>query len=130
MPAKKTAQKSALGDLERAVMDVLWSLDEGTDVTVRDVHARLSAERDVAYTTVMTVMDRLARKDLVVQEKAGRAYRYRAGASRAEMTADLMRGTLSDLGSAERGPALVAFVEDATQEEIAALRQALAALDD
>lgn len=130
MPAKKTSQKSALGDLERAVMEVLWSLEDGVEVTVRDVHARLSAERDVAYTTVMTVMDRLARKDLVTQEKAGRAYLYRAGASRAEMTADLMRGTLSDLGSAERGPALVAFVEEASQEELAALRQALAALDD
>ncbi|WP_104106739.1 BlaI/MecI/CopY family transcriptional regulator [Nocardioides sp. 616] len=121
--------KAGLGDLERAVMDVMWDLPEGVDTTVREVHALLADDRGVAYTTVMTVMDRLARKGMVVQEKAGRAYRYRARASRAEMTAELMRGTLSELGAEERTPALVAFVEDASADEVAALRAALAALD-
>jgi predicted transcriptional regulator len=124
----RTSGKTGLGDLERAVMDVLWDVPEGEDTTVRDVHARLSDSRDVAYTTVMTVMDRLARKELVVQSREGRAYRYRARASRAGMTADLMRETLADLGSAERAPALVAFVEDASAEDLAALRKALDAL--
>lgn len=109
-------------------MDVLWGLGPDEDITVREVHERISEHRDVAYTTVMTVMDRLSRKDLVEQHKEGRAYRYRARSSRAEMTADLMRGTLADLGSGEREPALVAFVEDASAEDIAALRKALEAL--
>ena len=121
--------KNALGDLERAVMDVLWDLPPAGEMTVREVHAVLAESRDVAYTTVMTVMDRLARKGMTVQHKEGRAYRYHAASTRAEMTADLMRGTLEDLGSSDRGPALVAFVEDASAEEIAALRQALASLD-
>ena len=125
MPGPKTS----LGELERAVMDVLWGLDPGQEVTVRDVHAVIVESRDVAYTTVMTVMDRLSRKGMTVQRKEGRAYRYHAAATRAEMTADMMRGTLSGLGTGERGPALVAFVEEASEEEIAALRQALAALD-
>ncbi|GGD31728.1 hypothetical protein GCM10007231_34050 [Nocardioides daphniae] len=125
----RTAGKAQLGDLERAVMDVLWDLDEGQEVTVREVHAALSQTRDVAYTTVMTVMDRLARKGMTIQHKEGRAYRYLARTTRAEMTADLMRGTLSDLGSGEREPALVAFVEEASAEDLAALRRALAALD-
>ena len=120
--------KNSLGDLERAVMDVLWDLDPDQQVTVREVHSHLSGARDVAYTTVMTVMDRLARKEMVVQHRAGRAYLYQARASRAEMTADLMRGTLADLGSSERGPALVAFVGEASAEELAALREALDAL--
>lgn len=126
-PAKSSA-KTTLGDLERAVMEVLWELPEGADATVREVHAHLADGRGVAYTTVMTVMDRLARKDLVVQHRSGRAYRYQAKDTRAAMTADLIRGTLADLGSDERGPALVAFVEDASAEDIAALRAALAAL--
>ena len=126
---RRATPKSSLGDLERSVMDVLWGLEEDQEVTVRDVHDALSATRDVAYTTVMTVMDRLARKGMTLQRKEGRAYTYRARASRAEMTADLMRGTLSDLGSGEREPALVAFVEDASAEDVAALRRALAALD-
>ena len=122
--------KSALGDLERAVMDVLWDLPAGEEITVREVHAALQETREAAYTTVMTVMDRLARKGMTLQHKEGRAYRYQAASTRAEMTADLMRGTLDDLGHRDRGPALVAFVGDASAEEIAALKQALAALED
>ncbi len=54
-----------LGSLERAVMDQLW--DTGGPQTVRQVHQALSAQRDLAYNTVMTVLQRLSRKRLVVQ---------------------------------------------------------------
>ena len=69
---------------------------------MREVHAELAADRDIAYTTVMTVMDRLARKELVTQERDGRAFRYRARTSRAAMTAELMRETLDDFSEQER----------------------------
>jgi predicted transcriptional regulator len=111
-------------------MDQLWAAPEGTARTVREVHAELAADRDIAYTTVMTVMDRLARKELVIQERDGRAFRYRARSSRAGMTAELMRETLDDFSEQERSTALVAFVEDASREDLAALRRALDALDD
>ena len=122
--------KPHLGELERAVMDRLWAAPDGEARTVREVHAELAADRDIAYTTVMTVMDRLARKELVLQERDGRAFRYRARASRASLTAELMRETLDDFSEKERSTALVAFVEDASREDLAALRRALAALDD
>ena len=69
-------------------MDRLWSADGERWFTVREVHEALAADRDIAYTTVMTVMDRLAKKSLVAQQRDGRAYRYRAAASRGEMTSD------------------------------------------
>jgi predicted transcriptional regulator len=47
-----------LGDLERAIMDVLWESD--APLTVREVSASLT-ERNLAHTTVMTVLDRLAK---------------------------------------------------------------------
>ena len=47
------AKLTRLGDLERAVMDRLWS--SGEPQTVRQVHEALSAHRDLAYTTIMTV---------------------------------------------------------------------------
>ena len=126
----------SLGDLERSVMEQLWAApDTGPDggahegLTVREVHGALSEDRDLAYTTVMTVMDRLARKELVPQEKDGRAYRYRARASRAAMTAELMRETLADFDAHDRRTALTAFVEDASAEDVAALRRALDQLD-
>ena len=110
-------------------MDVLWAADEDATMTVREVHAALVPDRDVAYTTVMTVLDRLARKALVTQERAGRAFRYRPRASRAELTAELMHEALSDFTRDDRGQAVVAFVGDASAADLDALRRALADLD-
>ncbi len=93
-------------------MRTLWALDDEQWATVRQVHESL-ADRGLAYTTVMTVMDRLARKEYVEQQRDGRAYRYRPRVSRAGLTAELMRETLADMGADERGSALVSFVEDA-----------------
>ncbi|HEY0000669.1 MAG TPA: BlaI/MecI/CopY family transcriptional regulator [Actinoplanes sp.] len=96
----------ALGDLEREVMTQLWESVE--PLTVRQVHERLSRDRDLAYTTVMTVLDRLAKKGVVRQEKADRAYRYAPSQSREEMTAALMLDALRT--SPDRDAALVHFV--------------------
>ena len=62
------ARQARLGELEQAVMDHLWSSPEPQ--TVRQVHEPLSTHRDLAYTTVMTVLQRLAKKNLVVQHRA------------------------------------------------------------
>ncbi|MEV8503948.1 BlaI/MecI/CopY family transcriptional regulator [Actinoplanes sp. NPDC051475] len=98
----------ALGDLEREVMQQLWNAAE--PLTVRQVHERLSRERDLAYTTVMTVLDRLARKGVVTQHKADRAYRYAPAQSREEMTAALMLDALSTAPDGVRDAALAHFV--------------------
>lgn len=119
----------AYGDLERAVLDVLWEVDPESWLTVREVHAALTPARDVAYTTVMTVMERLARKQHIVQRKDGRAYLYRPRASRSEMVAELLNDTLDDFSTHDRQSALVAFVEDASPDDVAALRAALARLE-
>ncbi|MDT7732850.1 MAG: hypothetical protein QOE12_24, partial [Mycobacterium sp.] len=50
------AKLTRLGDLERAVMDHLWSAPHPQ--TVRQVHESLSERRDLAYTTIMTVLQR------------------------------------------------------------------------
>jgi predicted transcriptional regulator len=59
-------------------MTVLWPLGEGT---VRDIHRQLAASRPRAYTTIMTIMDRLAHKGIVKRRRVGRAYRYQANLS-------------------------------------------------
>lgn len=107
-------------------MESLWALPADAWVTVREVHAMLSG-RGLAYTTVMTVMDRLATKGLLLQEKAGRAYRYRPASSRAAVTAELIDAALGESG-AERKQALVSFVSGASTEDLAALRAALGEL--
>ncbi|MDQ7910042.1 BlaI/MecI/CopY family transcriptional regulator [Phytohabitans sp. ZYX-F-186] len=110
-----------LGELERAVMDVLW--DRGTPLTVREV-AEALRNRELAYTTVMTVLDRLAGKEMVERERAGRAWSYRPAASREAYIAQLMLDAL-DLSSS-RDAALVRFARSVSGTEAEVLRAALA----
>lgn len=118
-----------VGDLEKVVLEVLWAAEDWS--TVREVFAVIEAERPIAYTTVMTVLARMAKKGLVEQRRDGKAYLYRASATRGEMAADLMRQALGSVADDAGGArdALVAFVGEATEEERAALREALARLE-
>jgi predicted transcriptional regulator len=119
---------SGLGELERDVMTQLW--DAAEPLTVRQVHERLVQQRDLAYTTVMTVLDRLAKKGVVAQAKADRAYRYSAVQTREEMTAALMLDALGAApDGAARDAALVHFVGQVGPAGAAALRAALEATD-
>lgn len=109
-------------------MDHLW---ESTDPqTVRQVHEALAAHRELAYTTVMTVLQRLAKKQLVVQQRDDRAHRYVPLHSRDELVASLMVDALAQApASGGRAAALVHFVGQVGADEAAALREALAALE-
>ncbi len=123
------AKVARLGELERSVMDHLWSADEPQ--TVRQVHEVLSAHRDLAYTTIMTVLQRLAKKNLVVQHRDDRAHRYAPTHGRDELVAGLMVDALDQAAdSGGRQGALVHFVERVGAEETAALRRALGELED
>jgi predicted transcriptional regulator len=62
-----------LAPLELACMNALWRLGEAT---VREIRDRLAPHRPRAYTTIMTIMDRLAQKGVVSRKKVSRAYRY------------------------------------------------------
>jgi hypothetical protein len=74
-------QATVLGPLEHAVMRIVWA--HAAPITVKHVFEALSADRDVAYTTVMTTMVRLAEKGLLTRApcKAGRAAWARVGLS-------------------------------------------------
>jgi predicted transcriptional regulator len=122
------AKLTRLGDLERAVMDHLWSASDPQ--TVRQVHEALSEQRDLAYTTVMTVLQRLAKKNLVSQIRDDRAHQYVPVHGRDELVAGLMVDALdqaADPGS--RHAALVHFVERVGPDEAEALRRALDELE-
>jgi predicted transcriptional regulator len=63
-----------LAPLERECMQTLWPLGQGT---VRQIRDELARTRPRAYTTIMTIMNRLAQKGVVARSKVGRAYLYR-----------------------------------------------------
>src|SRR6478735_10597437 len=119
---------AGLGELERAVMDHLWSSSEPQ--TVRQVHEALATRRELAYTTVMTVLQRLAKKNLVIQQRDDRAHRYLPVQGRDELVASLMVDALDQAHASDgRVAALVHFVGRVGADEAAALREALAALE-
>lgn len=115
-----------MGTLEAQVMQRLWDAREPR--SVRDVLNELNREKNLAYTTVMTVLENLHRKGLVEREKYGRAFKYVAAMSREQYTAELMDGALA--GSGDRGAALLHFVERMSSTELAELREALGRLHD
>src|ERR1700758_3230716 len=122
------AKMTRLGELDRAVMDHLWASREPE--TVRQVHEALPAQRELAYTTIMTVLQRLAKKNLVVQHRDDRAHRYAPTHGRDELVAGLMVDALDQAAdSGSRQAALVHFVERVGADEADALRRALAELE-
>lgn len=108
-----------LGELESAAMDVLWRAGDAR--TVREVLEELN--RDLAYTTVLTVLDHLHSKGWVEREKRSRAYCYTPVSSREEAAARAMRNLLADAGDPEG--VLLHFAQSASEREREALRRGL-----
>jgi predicted transcriptional regulator len=117
------ARVRGFGELEAVIMDRIWDREPGTSATVREVFDQLTAERDIAYTTVMSTMDNLHGKGWLARERDGKAYRYWATLSREEHSARLMREALDGGGQSEL--VLSHFVEQIGPEESERLRAAL-----
>ena len=114
---------SRFGDLEAAIMDVMWAAEK--PLRVREVADELNRDRPLAFNTVQTVMENLFRKGWLNRRKNGRAYWYATAASREDYVARLLGEALA----VARNPAatLMRLVEDLDAAEVAQLRAALAA---
>lgn len=110
-----------LGALEGSVMDVLWRAYG--PMSVREVLTELNQTRDLAYTTVMTVMDNLHRKGWVEREMRNRAYQYSPVESRDQAAARTLRELVDSTGNSPS--VLLHFAKSASEDESAALRQGL-----
>ena len=109
------------GELEEQVMLRLWATDR--PLQVREVREALKPDRELAHTTVMTVLDKLYRKGWLRRESVGRAYAYSPVMSREAYTATLMHEAWSVAG--RPATALVYFIEAMTPDQVDALRDAL-----
>jgi len=91
--------KKILGPLEGDIMEVVW---ENGPTTVSAVHKELREHKDIAYTTVMTTMSRLAKKNLLHQDRSSASYVYSAALSKEEfekyVIADIIRALITDYG--------------------------------
>lgn len=107
MARRPPESSSVFGPLEGEVMKILWT--EAGPMTVRDVLERANRRRSnpLAYTTVMTVMSRLAEKGILARQREGRGYVYEPTASDAAAIA--VRQVVRDFGDT----AVAHFVEEA-----------------
>ena len=104
-----------LGGLERRVMQAIWRRGEQS---VREVHEDFAGE--LAYTTLMTTLDRLFRKGLLARRKQGRAYVYSAQLTPGELRQGAARGLLSHLLGQDREsarPVLCSIVESVSERD-------------
>jgi predicted transcriptional regulator len=109
-----------LGVLEQDVMRVLWS---SGPLPVREVATGLRRKPALAYTTVMTTLDRLHRKGLLRRHKTGQAFVYEPAMSRDEYRARILERTVNELMSrgSQAEPVLAAFVDAAAKVDEANL---------
>jgi predicted transcriptional regulator len=103
-----------LGPLEAEIMGYAWK--RGGPVRVREVVDTVGTRHDLAYTTVMTVMERLAKKGFLARRKVGRAYAYEARLSRDDYSARLVRSVIAAAG--DRRSVLLGFVRSVREDDL------------
>lgn len=114
-----TTQRRPMGALETAVLDQVWA--EPSGLTPRQALERLDG--DLAYTTVMTILNRLWTKGLLEREREGRAYRYKPLLSQSELVASRMTKALEV--ASDRQATLSRFVKELPAADEALLRSLL-----
>ncbi len=132
---EKTGVRAPLGDLEMAVMRYVWPCGEAGCLAL-EVQKALDGERPLALTTILTTLDRLHDKGILVRDRESKAYRYRAALTEAELQQRIVSGVLGEL-IAQFPQAVAAYFAQQTpdaapgkegQADLAALAQRLADL--
>src|SRR3954468_24540255 len=107
---------TSLGFLERELMEHVWKLDA---VSVSDVHEQLKGR--LAYTTVMTTLDRLYKKGILQRRKQGRAFIYSASVSREQFKQSLVKKAMNYLlaeHNTETAPLMAYLVETFKEHDV------------
>jgi predicted transcriptional regulator len=116
-----SSPQKPLGELESAVLAVLW--DSADKLSVRRVHECLEREQALAYTTVMTVLDRLFDKGLVAREKDGKAFVYWPVLTREAYLGERAARMLTELEVPVQRDVLMAFLDSAEHADPAVLNE-------
>lgn len=111
----KVGLKKVLGDLEADIMEIIW---QKGSVSVRDVYETLRLEREIAYTTVMTIMGRLADKELLQKTSKGNAYIYTPTLTRVEFAKRVVSEVIDGLLDEFAEPAMSHFVEKISEKDV------------
>jgi predicted transcriptional regulator len=102
-------KKTRLTDLELEVMAVVWQLERGT---VRQVYEILLERRQIAYTTVMTMMNILEEKEYLQRSKEGRAYVYEPVRPKGEVISSMVDDFITRVFDGSARPLVAGLVKD------------------
>ena len=120
----------SFGDLELQVMSILWESDE--PASVAEVQAQLSGDKDLAYTTVLTVLGNLFKKEAVGRARQGKAHVYWAKKKREQAAAGLFDRLLKKIYRDNPAELLAGFLKTSqplTEKQIARIKQELDRLE-
>ena len=120
-------------DISAAELEVVSALWEGGPMTVREVMNTLHGQgREIAYTTVLTFLARLERKGVVVSDKDGVAYVYRAVVSRDKVARTRVKDIVEQVFDGAPGPLVLHLMKNErfTSEELAEMRALIERLDE
>lgn len=117
---EETGLRASLFDFEAEIMELVWG-DAMKDFSVHDLHEILQQRRDVAYTTVMTTLNRLCEKEILERVKDGRRFLYRPRLSRAEFIRQMTRNVMNSLPPLGQSEAVSMLVERVSSSDEAAL---------
>jgi predicted transcriptional regulator len=98
-----------LTNAELEIMHVVWELD---GATVREVHERLNQRRNLAYTTVMTMMNILDEKGHLTRHKEGRAYRYEPVRPKSQVISGMVDDFVGKVFDGSARPLVLGLVKD------------------
>ncbi len=113
-------EKNISGELQTQLMSALWRLGAGT---VEQVRSELPARYRGAYTTVQTVLNRLAERGLLSRHKVGNAIEYRPKVSEADYLTRSIARTLSGASTGARQAALAQLLATLDRDELSELRR-------
>lgn len=121
---KKTNIEKPLTEVELELMNVIWDLEE---CTVKDVQTRLPEGRDLAYTSVATIMKILEQKGAVSSHKAERAHIYQPIISRTVYEAASLRHLANNLFHGDPSSMVMRLLSDnkLSQDELQMIRKIL-----
>jgi predicted transcriptional regulator len=111
--------RKALGFLEADIMDIIW---EKGKISVRDVFEIIKNRRDIAYTTVMTTMDRLYKKGILSRKKILKGYIYRAKITEETLEKHIIRETLRGLFFDMKEPLMSYFANPKEPEDMEVIK--------
>ena len=123
---RKKVPNKILGELESEVMDIIWL--HKNDIPVKEVAKILRKKRQIAYTTVMTIMTRLVNKGVLIRHLRGVSYLYKPKVSKEQFLAKTVHGIFSSVVSALGEEVLTHFVKEIQKIDPGKRRQLLKSL--